>query len=511
MNRQLDILFVHPSSAHNFQGLRSKYSAIEPPTWSLLLAQSVRSVGYGAAILDCEAEGLGLYESALRIGTVYKPRLACFVVYGSEPNQGTSRMAGAAPLLETVKRIYPEVKTCLVGSYAQACPLEALSLSGVDFVLTNEGVYALRNLLATDLVEMEGVKGVAYCGSFGQPCLNPPETTVPQSRMDVDLPGYAWDLLPKMGLYRSHFWFGQYDHAKCTPYAALYTSLGCPYKCSFCMINSINRDSNDANWTSADSAGIRYFNPYQIVRELEYLHANGVMNIRFSDEMFFLKRHHYEPLLKMIQNRFRDELNLWAYARVDTVKPDMLSLFRQAGVRWLCLGIESGNQTVRREVTKGSYEEVDVRRVVKEVEDAGIEVIANYIFGLPKDTHETMEETLDLSIELNTAMWNAYPCMALPGTPLHQDAKRDGIPLPDTFSGYGFYSYDCLPLPTKTLTAAEVLRFRDEAFVKYWDRPEFTALLTRRFGPDAARNVANLLTVKLPRKILGDPAPEGWK
>ncbi len=52
---------------------------------------------------------------------------------------------------------------------------------------------------------------------------------------------------------------------------------------------------------------------------------------------------------------------------VDTVRPKYLEMFRAAGVRWLALGIEAANRMIRKEVTKGSFEEVDVREIVKEI------------------------------------------------------------------------------------------------------------------------------------------------
>ena len=67
--------------------------------------------------------------------------------------------------------------------------------------------------------------------------------------MDIDLPGYAWDLLPfdqkPLDLYRAPMWHAEYDFKKRTPYASLQTSLGCMFHCNFCMINIINRDDNE--------------------------------------------------------------------------------------------------------------------------------------------------------------------------------------------------------------------------------------------------------------------------
>ncbi len=514
-DRQLDVLLIHPSSRDIYQGLRSKYSAVEPPTTSLMLAQSVRAAGYGVAILDCDADNLTDAQAVEKVKEA-NPRLACFVVMGSEPNQSTVRMSGAVPLCDLLKKTYPQYKTCFTGGHVSALPLEVLAIPSVDYVLLNEGAYALRSLLGTRVEEPHyceasgitgDVAGVGWKTYDGHPLLNRPSKIVPQDRMDEDLPGYAWDLVD-LNKYRSHTWFGGYVQENRQPYAAIYTSLGCPHRCGFCMINSINRNSNDEGWTAADSAVFRHWTPEHSMRQVYTLATQyGVKNIRISDEMFFLKRSHYEPLLRYVREQFGDSLNLWAYARVDSVKPRDLELFRGAGVRWLCLGVEAADTTVRREVAKGSYEEVDVRQVIRGIEDAGIDVILNMIVGLPGDTYDTMNRTMELSYELNTSMFNLYTAMALPGSPLHAEARRKGWRMPEDYAGYGFLSYTCQPCPTDTLTPAEILRFRDENFPKYWGRPVFQAKIERKFGPAAVENIQNMLRIRLKRKLLGDTQP----
>jgi radical SAM superfamily enzyme YgiQ (UPF0313 family) len=506
---QLDVLFVNPNSAEQvYQGLAQNFSAIEVPVWSLLLAQSCRAKGYSVEILDCDAERLTPVKGAERV-VAANPRLVCFVVYGQNPNSGTTNMVGALALCKTLKAAYPEYRTCFVGSHTSALPLEVLAEPSVDFVLQNEGVYALHNLLRTDLAtDLHTIKGIGYKDD-GRPALTPPERVVPQERMDEDLPGYAWDLLPKrerpLDLYRAHFWHADFNYEYRTPAAALYTSLGCRFKCDFCMINILNRTDSGEGVSSANSAMMRFWSPQLIVKEFDKLAAMGVRTIRLSDEMFFLDKRYFEPLLGALRERgYGKELRLWAYSRVDTVRPRYLDLFRAAGVRWLALGIEAANRTIRKEVTKGSFEEVDVKEVVGQIREHGINVIANYIFGLPDDTHETMKQTLDLGIELNTEMWNAYPAMALPGSPLYHTARRNGWKLPESYDGFSFLSYNCQPLPTKHLTAAEVLRFRDAAFAEYFRRPAYLELVEKKFGAQQRLNVQDLLEVRLKRKLLGD-------
>lgn len=502
-----DLLLINPdSSSSSYQGLATDYAAIEPPTWALLLAQSCRAKGFEVQILDCAAERLTVEQSLQRIGDI-APRLVCFVVYGQNPNSGTTNMSGAVKLGAELKTAYPEYPICFVGSHTSALPRQVLNWEFVDFVLLNEGVYALINLLGTDLVnDLNKINGVGFKEN-GHLILNEPERIVPPDRMDLDLPGYAWDLLPylrkPLDLYRAHFWHAEFDHNKRTPFAAIYTSLGCRFSCNFCMINILNRNSNRENVSAADSRGMRFWSPGFVFNQINQLAEMGVSTIRISDEMFFLDRRYFEPLLENLSIHDLG-LRMWAYSRVDTVKEKYIDLFLKAGIKWLALGIEAGNTHVRRQVSKGSFKELNIREVCSSVRSEGMNIISNYIFGLPEDDINTMQHTLDLALDLNTEMANMYPCMALPGSPVYWQAVEQGWKLPDTFEGYGFLSYECEPLPTNHLTSSEVLRFRDQAWQTYFTNPNYLELVEKKFGQQERINLENMAKIKLKRRILGD-------
>ena len=203
------------------------------------------------------------------------------------------------------------------------------------------------------------------------------------------------------------------------------------------MINIINRIDN-GDWVDAShSRGMRFWSPDWVKQEMKKLADLGVETLRISDEMFFLNRKYYLPIL---ENCIDEEFgfNMWTYSRIDTVRPKVLETFKKAGVNWLALGVEAGNQMVRQEVSKGSFQEVNIRDVCDTIQQADINIISNYIFGFPEDTHETMQQTLDLALELNTEMANMYPCQALPGSPMYHTAKRNDWALPSTYEGYAF-------------------------------------------------------------------------
>jgi radical SAM superfamily enzyme YgiQ (UPF0313 family) len=418
-------------------------------------------------------------------------------------------MIGTDRLCSALKEAWPNCKTSFVGSHTSALPREVLAKPFVDFVLLNEGVYALHNLLRTDFeTDLDKVLGIGH-KKDGNLLLNAPQFVVPQDRMDHDLPGYAWDLLPydkkPLDLYRAHFWHAEFSHEKRTPFAAIYTSLGCRFACNFCMINIVNRVDNNDGIVSSNSRNMRYWSPEFITKEFEKLAEFGVETIRISDEMFFLDKRYYEPLLNNIIER-QLGLRMWSYSRIDTVRKEFLDLFLRAGIGWLALGVEAGNQMVRKEVSKGSFKDINIREVMKEVRSSGLNVISNYIFGFPEDTMETMQETLDLALELCTEMVNMYPCQALPGSPLYNTAKEMGWELPNSPEGFAFLSYDSLPLPTKHVSAADVLRFRDQAWQTYFDHKPYLQLVEEKFGVQERKNVEAMASIKLRRKLLEESA-----
>jgi radical SAM superfamily enzyme YgiQ (UPF0313 family) len=422
-------------------------------------------------------------------------------------------MTGVIEVAKYLKEKKIEIPMSIIGSHVQALPIETLKKEKmIDFVFTNEAVYSLKNVLKLDKFNSKTlgqVKGIAYRDADNV-LMTPPEKVVPTERMDQDLPGYAWDLLPfdkkPLDLYRAPMWHAEYDFEKRTPYASLQTSLGCMFQCNFCMINIINRDDNDEVGVASNYSKMRFWSTDFIIKEFDKLISIGVKTIRIVDEMFLLNPKYYVPLCEKLAERNKDDsLRIWSYSRIDTVKrPEILSLVRKAGIKWLALGIESGDKSIRLEVAKGKFEDVDVKKVIERVHAADINVMANYIYGLPGDTKHTVEKTFKLSLELCTAGWNTYGAMALPGSHLYKEALIKGTKLPDTYEGYSFHSFDTMPLPTESLSASEVITLRDEAFTNYHTHKPFLKLIEDKFGKKAALNIVEMTKIKLKRKIKGD-------
>jgi len=376
----------------------------------------------------------------------------------------------------------------------------------IDAVCQNEGVYTLHALLSLSKindVELKRVPGLVFRDRDNFIHMNESSAIVAKEDLEQDLPGMAWDLLPPLNRYRTAGWHSWSNDTEKQPFAALYTSLGCPYKCSFCMINIINRTKQGPNVTSQDSNTFRFWSPEFIIKQFDEIARQGVRNVKIADELFVLNPRHFEAICDLIIQRGYD-FNIWAYSRVDTCKPKYLAKLEKAGVKWLGLGIENPNNELRKEIHKEGFQDVKVLDLINNIRDAGINVGGNYIFGLPYDTKESMEATLQFAIENPTEMANFYSAMAYPGSPLYNQARIFGQELPTTYSGFSQHSYDTLNLGNSHVSSSEILAFRDKAWDTYHSSEKYLNLLENKFGQKARDELDSTKKIKLKRKLLGD-------
>ncbi|MFZ3059393.1 MAG: radical SAM protein [Candidatus Methanoperedens sp.] len=489
MTRELDLLLINPGAREQVYGkLSSSLSGIEPPLWCGLIAGFIREKGYSVKIIDAEAENLSPEQTADMIAK-HNPLLAAIIVLGSNPSAAsTPKMTAAGETLTALKKISPQIKTLLGGLHPSALPERTLMEEDVNFVCQGEGFYTILQLL--DLLKAEEkpreykINGLWYIKD-NKVISNPPAS--PIKNLD-ELPFAAWDLLP-MDKYRAHNWHC-FDHInERGHYAVIYTSLGCPFKCNYCNIHALY-----------GKPGIRFRSPEKVIEEIDFLVKNyKIKNIKILDELFVLKEDRVMRICDLIIQRGYD-LNIWAYARVDTVNEALMKKMKQAGINWVAFGIESASKNVREGVTKRFSQDM-IKKAIEITRAADVYIMGNFIFGLPDDTMETMQETLNMAKGLNLEYINFYTAMAYPGSRLYYEAIQKGIKLPEQWHGYSQYGEDTLPMPTKYLSAAEVLRFRDNAFKEYLSNPKYLEMIKERFGENVVEHIKEMLKHEIHRKF----------
>jgi anaerobic magnesium-protoporphyrin IX monomethyl ester cyclase len=505
MASSLDLVLIHPGNRTQiYQSLGSSLSAIETPVWASLMATFARRRGFAVEVLDAEAEDLSPEEAAGRIADM-NPLLAAVVVYGHQPSASTQNMSAAGAICAALKQMNPERRVLLVGGHVAALPERTLREESADFVCSGEGPHTVLELLEALKSGRPDYSKVRSLGYWENGAVRSTPAAPLVKDLDQEMPEMAWDLLP-MEKYRAHNWhcFGGIERQ---PYASFYTTFGCPYHCSFCCIQAPFKSGEKAAGWKESVNSYRFWSPQAVIAQLDKLVINyGVENIKIADEMFVLNPRHVLGICDAIIERGYN-LNIWAYARVDTVKDNMLEKLKRAGFNWLAFGIEAASERVRDDVDKGFGQE-EIFRTIEKVRSAGINVIANYIFGLPEDNPESMQATLDLALELNCEFANFYSAMAYPGSQLYNVAVQNGWPLPERWSGYSQHSYDALPLPTKHLSGSEVLRFRDRAFQTYFNSAAYLELIERKFGRGTAEHIRQMASHKLERNHIPSHVPE---
>jgi len=491
----VDILFIHPGNQKRiYQDLSKQYTAIATPAWTCLLAGGAQQKGFSAAIYDVNVEG---WDEKMpgELMEKYKPGLVVMMVYGHTPSASTQTMPAGLIIARDIKKHNKDIPLALGGLHASALPERTLKESVADYIIQGEGVYTIPALAEylQGTRDLNNVPGLWYWKGEIATQTTPP--TVCQN-LDADLPYYAWDLLPEFTRYRAHnmHCFQDFNNSDRddfadvrSPYAALNTSLGCPYSCHYCCINAL-----------FGKPGIRYWSETTVISWFEYLHQKGVRNVRLDDELFILHPKRVEKICDMLIERKYD-FNIWVYGRVDTIRVELLKKMKQAGFNWICLGIESANENVRNDV--GKCIKKDVPEIVKMIQDQDIYVLGNYIFGLPEDNFDTMEQTLQQAMDINCEFANFYVALPYPGSALYLDAIRDGLKY-DEWDAFSQHSYDTVPLPTRYLQPRDVLQFRDEAFMRYHNNSRYLSLLEKRFGDSVRHHIEEMLKVRIRRRLL---------
>ncbi len=491
----LDLLIVNPGGRkETYQGLSTDLTAIEPPIWAGLITTFLLNRKRNVSLLDSNALGLSDRDTAQEIVSTGAKSVA-IVIYGHNPSASTQTMPAARSLVTELKQQNYSGKIILIGGHVAALPKQTLIDEEVDFVCTGEGPFTLDDLIKYingEIKESE-IRGIVY--KYKDNYIQTKASPLVED-LDQDMSGIPWHLLP-MEKYRSHNWhaFGEKSRM---PYASIYTTLGCPYKCSFCCIQAPFKEGEKIKGYKETTNSYRKWSSKTILNEIDTLVKEyGVKNIKFADELFVLDKRHVTEICDGLIERNYD-LNIWAYSRVDTINKELASKLYKAGIKWICLGIETDNTSSQSMVNK-TFTQDQLKETISLLKSSNISIIGNYIFGLTCDTLESMELTLKSAIDLDLDFVNFYCAMAYPGSSLYKDAIEKNIPLPSNWSGYSQHSKNCLPLATETLSGSEVLKFRDNAFHHFFSSDRYLNYVSNKFGEEVKLEIINMSKNRLER------------
>jgi anaerobic magnesium-protoporphyrin IX monomethyl ester cyclase len=303
----------------------------------------------------------------------------------------------------------------LGGPHPTVYPHRVLSEAPVvDYVVRGEGEETLRELvraLGDNARDVGAIQGLTH-RLRGEIVSNPDRPLI----HDLDALPFPARHLFDLKRYHLRTPAGE-------PMVTLLSSRGCPYNCSYCFKGIVGRT-------------YRQRSPGNIIAELrQVIDRYGVHNFYFIDDLFTINLRRLEALTQQMIDEQLD-VRWQCLARVDRVNPEILKKMYAAGCRRIHYGIESGNQQVLDRVGK-RIELPQVGQAVRWTQDAGIETKGYFMLGLPGDSAETMEQTVNLAVELDldeamfslttpfpgTRLWDEM-VKKRPGTEYNQDFTR---------------------------------------------------------------------------------------
>ena len=479
------VLFTINSKSRLYGVTEDTYSAIQPNISMASLAAYLEAKGLEVDMID-ETFDYSI-DDYIKYIHKEKPILAGIICVGANPSSSTMSMVGAIKFFEEYnKNKVEETQTFILGGHPSVLPERTLKETEADFVIIGEGfktLFELYNQLKHDTNIYELIEGLAYYenGTF----IN---TGFPQLMEVNDIPMVDWSRMDPEK-YRAHNWHCFDNINNRTPYGVIWTTLGCPYNCSFCCINNV-----------FGKHSYRMRDIDLVIEEIDLLvNKYNVRNIKILDELFIIKHKRIDEFCEALEKR-NYNLNMWAYGRTDTLTPELLKRLKGVGLNWMSCGFESVSQKILDSVGKGYNQKYD--EVIAMIKGADINICADFIVGLWEDDYDTLQATYDFACKHNFEWLNMYPCFAYPGTKMYDDYIKEGrIEEPKDWEEYALYGYKCKPLPTKYLTSAEVLEWRDKKFIDYHSEANYQQMIAQKFGIKTLNHIIEMVQTPLKRKL----------
>lgn len=479
------LLFTINSKSRLYGLTENNYSAIQPNICMGLLDSYLESKGIEVQMID-ETYNYSIPDM-VSIIEKEQPLLFGVICSGANPSSSTMSMVGAINFFKELNGRKLNSKGFIQGGHPSVLPERTLQETGVDFVIRGEGYLTIEQLYQSLLGnnDYSKIKGLAFYKD------NQYIDTGFGDLVKVNiLPRVNWEKL-NPNKYKCHNWHGFEDINNRSPYGVLWTSFGCPHSCSFCCINNV-----------FGKRSYRLRDMKLVLEEIDLLVTQyGVKNIKIMDELFIIKHPRIEEFYQGLKKRKYD-LNIWAYARMDSVTPEILEKLRSVGVKWVAYGIESINDNILVDVIK-DYDVKFYDRVIDMTKKVDIAICADIIAGLWLDSKETLEETYQWCVSKNFEWLNIYPAFAYPGTNMCKEYISKGrMEVPKNWEAYALYGYNCSPLKSKHISSKEILEWRDSKFLQYHNRPEYLDMIEKKYSKETREHIVEMTKHKLSRKIL---------
>ncbi|MBI3724412.1 hopanoid biosynthesis associated radical SAM protein HpnJ [bacterium] len=392
----LKTLFLNPPSFEGFDGgAGARYQAKREiksfwyPTW---LAQPAAILGEQGRLVDAPANEWDV-EKTMKIGRGFDMA----ILHTSTPS-----FANDVKVAERLKQERPGIKIGFCGAHVAVMPEQSLrASSAIDFVCGKE----------FDFTIAEVAEGRAFCDIDGLSYRNEQGSIVHNKERglihDMDTLPSVLDVY-KRDLTIENYFIGYLQH----PYVSLYTGRGCPARCTFCLwpqtVGGHNYRTQSAGYVIEEMAKAKEYFP-------------RVKEFFFDDDTFTADLRRTEEIARGL-----GKLGItWSCNSRANVPYETLKVMKENGLRLLLVGYESANEQILINIKKG-VKKSRYLKFAKDVKDLGIITHGTFIVGLPGETKETLEETMQFACDIDPETIQVSLAAPYPGTFLYDQAIREG-------------------------------------------------------------------------------------
>jgi anaerobic magnesium-protoporphyrin IX monomethyl ester cyclase len=421
-----------------------------PPLGVLYLAAALTGLsGVEVSVIDAQAEGLTADDVARRVARDGHDVVGVTAL--------TFTLVDAMDVAMAVKAARPGTAVIAGGPHPHLFPEATLGLGPFDAVCRGEGELSFRALIAGwPRTKDSPPPGIWWRGGKkGEP------EVAPYVEALDGLP-FPARRLSRVELYHSVL-------SGLRPITTMMSSRGCPFGCVFCDRPHLGKR-------------FRPRGAENVVDEMEEVAGLGVKEIVFYDDTFTVDRERVRAIAELVLERGL-KIAWDVRARVSDLAAEDYKLCRRAGMSRVHFGVESGDPELLKSLRKGITIE-QARAAFLAAREAGLETLAYFMAGLPGETRETMQRTLELAIELSPDYAHFSVLIPFPGTPVYQTGLERGIIARDVWSEFAADPRPDFvpPVWEEKLSKAEILAGLSRMYRTFYRQPAVLARRVRRAG-----------------------------
>lgn len=477
------VLLVNPpDDLEAMLGAGTNFIQKYEPLGLLYIAAVLRDRGHHVGVIDAHAHELDS-DQVLQEIEAFRPDVLGFSVL-------TCHGSAVWRLGEELKTRHPDLLIVLGNVHAAEFAKQYVEAGRADVVVHGEGEPVIAEIL--DRFEHGGdyrdVPGVTWRGPAGEAIRNEGTHVVDDL---AALPFPARDLVDQHRYGLSTVSNQLYTVDKGGIGKTMVTSRGCPFRCTFCVVHGGRKP--------------RMNSPERVVDEMELMQEEYRCSyVYIQDPLFMADRRRVEAICELYQQRGLT-LRWGADAHVNTVRPELIRTLERGGCFELSLGIETGTQRLLDGIQKRTRLEHITRAAHTIKRNSSIQVEGLFILGLPGETPQETEETIDYARSLPLDMAQFSVLTPYPGSPLFEElrdrgqidtgVRADGTVDPSVWQRYSAYICfnDVQPIwTTSTQTAEGLRRMQKRALRRFYLRPRQIVRQLRRVRPDNVFKMADV-------------------